>query len=239
MPSLQRATQADQKVERYHAILDAAERLWLAHPDRMASVAEVAEHAGVGKGTVYLYFPSKEELLLALHSRHVESFFQAMLIMLGQTKQVKIEQILGIVHTHMIAPPAFLPLASRCFALMEQCIPPEAAGAFHHGIAQWLQRAGGELSRHFRQLNPEQAVALLMQSYGLIVGLWQLLNPALNSSKYMTPADKRILRPDYSQELSSALLDMWAGRLQSLEKSARQKSRAASKLQLKSGAKTK
>ncbi|MGB8337723.1 MAG: TetR/AcrR family transcriptional regulator [Burkholderiales bacterium] len=237
MPSLQRAKQADQKIERYHAILDAAERMWLAHPERMASVAEVAEHAGVGKGTVYLYFPSKEELLLALHSRHVEKFFQALLSMLAQSKPVTVEQILRVVKTHMIAPPAFLPLANRCFALMEKSIPPESAAAFHQGIAQWLQRAGGELSRHFKQLNNEQAVSLLMQSYGLIVGLWQLLNPALESSKHMTAAEKRILRPDYAQELSSALFDLWAGRLRFLELSSRQKTKA--RPNLKSGAKTK
>jgi AcrR family transcriptional regulator len=237
MPSLQRATQADQKAERYHAILDAAERLWLAHPERMANVAEVAAHAGVGKGTVYLYFPSKEELLLALHSRHVEQFFQAMMLMLAQSKTVNVKQIIAVVKTHMIAPPAFLPLASRCFALMEKSIPPESAAAFHQGIAQWLERAGGELSRHFKQLTPQEAVALLMQSYGLIVGLWQLLNPALESSKHMTAAEKRILRPDYTNELSRALLDLWAGRLQSLEKAARQKTKTHSPL--KSGAKTK
>lgn len=237
MPTLQRATQADQKAERYHAILDAAECLWLAHPERMASVAEVAQLAGVGKGTVYLYFPSKEELLLALHSRHVENYFQAMMAMMAQTKTLTVEQIISVVKTHMIAPPAFLPLASRCFALMEKCIPAEAAAAFHHGIAQWLQRAGGELSRHFKQLNPEQAVLLLMQSYGLIVGLWQLLNPALESSKHMTEAEKRILRPDYTQALSSALLDLWAGRLNSLEQTARQKPRTISNL--KFGAKAK
>jgi AcrR family transcriptional regulator len=223
MPALQRATQADQKVERYHAILDAAERLWLAHPERMASVAEVAALAGVGKGTVYLYFPSKEELLLALHSRYVEFFFQAMMTLMAQSKSLTVEQIIGVVKTYMIAPPAFLPLASRCFALMEKSIPAESAAAFHHGIAQWLQRAGGELSRHFKQLNQEQAVSLLMQSYGLIVGLWQLLNPALESSKHMTAAEKRILRPDYTQELSSALLDLWAGRLHALETAKRQK----------------
>lgn len=237
MPTLQRATQSEQKIERYHAILDAAERLWLAHPERMASVAEVAQHAGVGKGTVYLYFPSKEELLLALHSRHVENFFQAMMVMMSETKSLSVEQILGVVKTHMIAPPAFLPLASRCFALMEKCIPPQTAAEFHHGIAQWLQRAGGELSRHFTQLTPEQAVSLLMQSYGLIVGLWQLLNPALESSKFMTAAEKNILRPDYTEELSNALLDLWSGRLNSLEQAARQTPRTRPKL--KSGVKAK
>ncbi len=237
MPSLQRATQADQKAERYHAILDATEALWLAHPDRMASVAEVAALAGLGKGTVYLYFPSKEELLLALHSRHVELYFQAMMAMMAQKKSITIEDILGVVKSHMIAPPSFLPLASRCFALMEKSIPAESAATFHHGIAQWLQRAGGELSRHFKQLNQEQAVSLLMQSYGLIVGLWQMLNPALESSKHMTAAEKRILRPDYTRELSSALLDLWAGRLHSLKASKRQPAKQHSLL--RTGAKAK
>jgi len=48
------------KEERRNALLDAAEALFLAQPGRMASVAEVAQAAGVAKGTVYLYFPSKE-----------------------------------------------------------------------------------------------------------------------------------------------------------------------------------
>ena len=61
----QRAIQAEDKQERHHAILDAAERLLLRSPERIANVAEVADEAGLAKGTVYLYFPSKEELLLA------------------------------------------------------------------------------------------------------------------------------------------------------------------------------
>ena len=39
----------------------------------MANVAEVAESAGLAKSTVYLYFPGKEEMLLALHERHVDA----------------------------------------------------------------------------------------------------------------------------------------------------------------------
>ena len=74
----QRAIQAVDKEERHHAILDAAERLLLRSPDRVANVAEVADEAGLAKGTVYLYFPSKEELLLALHERNRRRFFGAL-----------------------------------------------------------------------------------------------------------------------------------------------------------------
>ncbi len=225
MPAILRANQAEQKVERYHAILDAAERLWLAHPDRMASMAEVAERAGVAKGTVYLYFPSKEELLLALHARHVEIFFQQLLTLLAQNKTVTIQDVMSIVFTHMVAPPAVLPLASRCFALMDKSLPVESAYKFKQGIAQWLQRAGKELPRHFPQLEQESAVALLMQSYGLIVGLWQMLNPALDLSAQMTTAEKRTLQRNYPRELSGALLDLWAGRMMALENAKQQKTK--------------
>src|SRR6266545_1106190 len=75
----QRAIQAHDKQERHHAILDAAERLLLRAPERVANVSEVADEAGLAKGTVYLYFPSKEELLLALHERNIDGFFRPLL----------------------------------------------------------------------------------------------------------------------------------------------------------------
>jgi AcrR family transcriptional regulator len=41
----------------------------LRSPDRVLNVAEVGDEASLAKGTVYLYFPSKDELLLAVHER--------------------------------------------------------------------------------------------------------------------------------------------------------------------------
>lgn len=47
-------------------ILAAAAELVGRHGPQKTTVAEIARAAGVGKGTAYLYWPSKEELLLAL-----------------------------------------------------------------------------------------------------------------------------------------------------------------------------
>ena len=54
-------------------ILDGAERVFVERGID-ASVAEVAEVAGVAKGTVYLYFASKAELLAELRARYLERF---------------------------------------------------------------------------------------------------------------------------------------------------------------------
>src|SRR5664279_4427217 len=126
----QRAVQAEAKQERHHAILDAAERLLMRSPERVASVAEVADEAGLAKGTVYLYFPSKEELLLAIHERNIDGFFSALITRLEGSAPVAIETVLELMHRHIVEPPLFLPLAARCFGMMGQGVPPRAALAF-------------------------------------------------------------------------------------------------------------
>ena len=119
----QRAIQAVDKEERHRAILDAAERLLLRSPDRVASVAEVADEAGLGKGTVYLYFASKEELLLAVHERNLDHFFGALNALLEREAPVTIDDLMALTHEYIVRPPLFLPLAARCFALMAHSIP--------------------------------------------------------------------------------------------------------------------
>ncbi len=54
-------------------ILDAAERLLGRYGYRKMTVEDIASEAGIGKGTVYLSFPSKEEVVLATVDRIVDA----------------------------------------------------------------------------------------------------------------------------------------------------------------------
>jgi AcrR family transcriptional regulator len=56
---------------RREQLLDAAEQLLLDQGLRATTVADVAEAAGLAKGTMYLYFRSKDELLAALRARYI------------------------------------------------------------------------------------------------------------------------------------------------------------------------
>ncbi len=53
------------RAKKRNRILRAATELIIRHGYRKTSMDEVAAHSGVAKGTVYLYFPSKADLLLA------------------------------------------------------------------------------------------------------------------------------------------------------------------------------
>src|SRR4029453_12510131 len=59
---------------RREQILDAAERVLVERGLATTTMADVAEAATVAKGTVYLYFDSKAELLAGLRARYFERF---------------------------------------------------------------------------------------------------------------------------------------------------------------------
>jgi AcrR family transcriptional regulator len=212
MPPAQRALAVEDKRERKQELLDAVEKLYLKHPDRMPNVSEVADGAGLAKGTVYLYFPTKEDMLLELHQRHVTHFFTELMKLLSRPK-VTFDDIMAVTRTHMIRVPGYLALSSHCFAQMERETPFESAVAFKVGVAHTLQTAGAGLERHFPTLGEGGGVRILMHSYGLICGLWQLLHPNQRFEKALARPELAILKRDYEKEIETALRALWKGLL--------------------------
>ncbi|MCM3869365.1 MAG: TetR/AcrR family transcriptional regulator [Pyrinomonadaceae bacterium] len=60
------------RLETKDAILDATERLLARYGYRKMTVEDIAREVGVGKGTIYLHFPSKEEIVLSHVDRIVD-----------------------------------------------------------------------------------------------------------------------------------------------------------------------
>ncbi|GGF69635.1 TetR family transcriptional regulator [Paenibacillus albidus] len=68
---------------KHTAILDAAYALFGSGGFYETKMSEVAEKAGIAKGTVYLYFKSKEDLFMAVTRRDCEGFLQQLEVKLG------------------------------------------------------------------------------------------------------------------------------------------------------------
>jgi AcrR family transcriptional regulator len=222
----QRAIRTEDKEERYHAILDAAERLLLRLTGRGPSMADVADEAGLAKGTVYLYFPSKEELLLALLERNIDGFFFALAGMLEESAPVGVDQILALMQRKIVEPPLFLPLAGRCLGWIGAGLPVEVARAFNARMAGRLERTGAALERHFQELSAGEGIMLLRHSYALILGFWQTARGA--ATRY---APRPAAIDDHAaafarsgaQDLHRALRALWESTLDSDESRAAQR----------------
>lgn len=200
---------AEARELRTQQLLDAAVALWLANPERVPSVAEVASEAGLAKGTVYLYFRSKEDLFLAAHERHVQIFFAALIARASISEPMDIDGMMKLVGQHIVSTPAFLPLATLVAGLMYKGITPEASQAFEARIAEHLKAAGSLLCKHFPLPDTDSGVRLLMRSYALILGLWQLVGSAQPICS--NPDVSAMLLPNYASELDAALRALWLG----------------------------
>jgi len=62
-----------EKIQRRNDILDAAERLFFKHGFDQVSIDQIAEEAELAKGTIYLYFKSREDLHYAIVNRGMEA----------------------------------------------------------------------------------------------------------------------------------------------------------------------
>jgi AcrR family transcriptional regulator len=79
---------------RREQLLDAAQRVLLERGLRATTVADVAEAAGVAKGTMYLYYESKDDLLAALRSRYLDQYAAALRPSPGRPVSERIRQMI-------------------------------------------------------------------------------------------------------------------------------------------------
>jgi AcrR family transcriptional regulator len=71
VPKLWSETIETHRHEVQNAILDATSALVAEHGLRAVTMSQIAEDTGIGRATLYKYFPDVEAILVAWHERHV------------------------------------------------------------------------------------------------------------------------------------------------------------------------
>lgn len=95
MPSLEKPTKPAgslkerQREERARLILEAAQTILLERGYHETSIDDIAAQVGIAKGTVYLHFPSKEDLMIALVERQLQNFVQVIEAVAASTSSAR------------------------------------------------------------------------------------------------------------------------------------------------------
>lgn len=208
----QRAIADSDKELRRQALLDGARELYLQDPQQLPTVAAIAERCRLAKGTVYLYFKSKEEIFIALLEEGFDDLF--IRVESSLTKAERGPQLIPAFaetyRDYLAERPEFLRLAAMANSVLEQSVAPEIVLAFKRKLAAGLAAAGQQLELA-ASLPSGHGAPLLMRTYALTLGLWQAYDvPTALESMLSTP-ELQLLRPDFLLELPLAIGQLWRG----------------------------
>ncbi len=95
-----RSLKEKQRQEREALILQAAEEVLMEKGYYETSIDEIAARVGIAKGTVYLHFPSKEDLAIAIFENDMQQLLQIIDTTMDSTltAREKIEAIFDLMH---------------------------------------------------------------------------------------------------------------------------------------------
>jgi AcrR family transcriptional regulator len=204
-----RAVKDEQKQERRQALLDVAWQLFQTSSYLALTMNDVAERAGLAKGTVYLYFKTKEELFLSLQEQQLQVWFDDVNTMLQSTAAPAlsdaIPQVTGVLCKTLEQRPAFTRLLAIMHSVLEQNIDFETALRFKQMLLTHVSHTGTLLEARLPFLQPGQGAQTLLWIHALAIGLQHLADPAPIVQRVLNEHEMQLFAINFAQEFSATV----------------------------------
>jgi AcrR family transcriptional regulator len=175
------------------------------------TIAEVAERAGLAKGTVYLYFKTKEELFLAIQRQQFEAWFSELDGRLRAARGGSVAQAAAAIRGSLEARAGLARLLAILHTILEQNIDFDAALDFKRMLLDRLTRTGALLEECLPFIAPGQGANVLLQVYALIIGVQHLADPAPVVRQVLQAPELSVFKVDFVQSFSEALNTLLRG----------------------------
>ncbi len=205
------------KAARRTEILVAAGRLFDDRQGRLddLTMAALARDARLAKGTLYLYFRSKEEIFLALLLDELRRWLRAMDRALSALPADRDADALATAIVHSIQPRTrLLRLLALLHPVLERRLPAELIVDFKRQLDQVLAEPARRLEAQLPMLGEGEGMRFVVRLHALVVGFQLATRPPPGTAEAMADADLAHLELDFAVELQAtlaALLRGWAG----------------------------
>lgn len=207
-----RAIGDEQKQRRRQAMIDVAWQLFQLSSYQAITMAEVAERAGIAKGTVYLYFKTKEELFLAVQEQQFQSWFDDLDQRLGEAQgQGTPERAADLICGTLERRGALVALLAILHTVLEQNVDFDTALRFKRMLLDRITRTGALLEGCLPFLQPGQGPAALLQIYALIIGVEHIAQAAPIVRQVLREPGMQIFDISFGPTFAAALVALLRG----------------------------
>ena len=207
-----RARSATDKEGRRAALLAAAWELFRATDYEAITVAEVAAKAGLAKGTVYLYFGTKEELFLQVAGERLTDWIEAVDARLGGPRPPSGPAAVARVFSETLRPRGeLLRFLGILHSVLERNVADGPMLAFKRALIARVAATGALLERRLPALRAGAGAQLLLRIYALVIGLWPLASPGPSVARVLAAPELAPMRLDFERELDDTLTAIFAG----------------------------
>lgn len=210
-----RARRLEDRQQRQQDILAAAARLFDAREYDAIRMDDIAREAALAKGTLYLYFATKEEVFLELQRREVHAWLQraAVAVEAYPATPLSVAVFAAAFVASLQAAPRLLRLLAILHAVLERNVAPARIAPFKQELAADFRQFGPVLAGRLG-LPEADGPQLLLRLYALLVGMWQLSEPA-PAVRQVLEGDENLalFRIDFAKELTLAVTALLKGLL--------------------------
>ena len=201
-----RARQPEQKHARREAILAAAFRLWKLRGFQQLTMNDLAAEAGLAKGTLYLYFVTKEELFLAMLEVRFVAWLRAVHEGLASTATDDLSSIAAIIAETLEQEPDVLPLLLLQHPILEHNVDAKSVIEFRRRILRPMMQVAQRLESKIPRLRG-QGLQTLLRVQAYMAGVQQhLSSPAPLLAAFDADPDLSIYRFNRRATLADGVL---------------------------------
>jgi AcrR family transcriptional regulator len=210
--TLSRAMTEVQKEARRADILKVALHRFTLTPYDALSMADTAEEAGVAKGTLYLYFKSKEEMFLAIYSDQLNAWFDELDRELQAAgREASIAGFVQLVGETLTRRPELLRLIAILHTVLERNVDYAAAKRFRSWMKERVAKTGALVERHLPFLIPGQGAQLFLKINALVIGFQHMAEPSEVMREVLAEPDMALFRVDLQRSLLETLSTLLMG----------------------------
>ncbi len=212
--SLKRACTDASKEARRKSILNAATKLFFANPNELPTVSAISKNCNIAKGTIYLYFKTKEKIFLNIIDDLFNDFIATAkkIILDSKDNPNNIDAIIDGVCDYFDNNKNMIILAGMTNTIIEHNIDPEAALVHKVSLQTKLLELGKTLSEVIER-DQIFCASLLLRTYATTVGISRISNLTEKVSQIHKSEGAEFLAPKFRPELYNTLKCLWKGSL--------------------------